>query len=78
MPARYKAGAATSYRFAAVGLTGYVGKKIVQYAYPTDPPSAAVAVITLFALAIIVGVAGFLAVRTRMYLKGDDLAPKGS
>ncbi|MEJ7633282.1 hypothetical protein [Aeromicrobium sp.] len=76
MPARFTAGAARSYRYAAVGATGYAGIQIVQYAYPRTLPVAASATIALFALVMIVGIGGFAIIRVRMYLKGDDLAPK--
>lgn len=72
---RYRARAATSYRWGAVGVTGYVGSRIVQYAYPGNPPPGAEVAIGAFSLVMILGFLGFLAVRTRMYLQGDDLQP---
>ena len=73
--ARYRARAATSYRWVGVGVIGYIGTHIVQYAYPGNPPPEAEVAIGAFGLVMIIGALGFLAVRTRMYLQGDDLAP---
>ena len=72
---RYKRRAATSYRFVAIGATGYIGMKVMDYAFPNDPPSWAAIIEGVSGLVMIVGVVGFLAIRTRMYLSGDDLEP---
>jgi hypothetical protein len=75
LPRRHRSGIVRSYWYVALGTTGYLGMRIVEYAYPDDPPSGATTAIGVFGLALIVGAIGFIAVRARMYLKGDDLAP---
>jgi hypothetical protein len=72
-PERYKRRAAISYRFVAVGVTGYIGTHVMEYAYPHSPPDWSEAVRGVFALIMIVGAIGFFAVRARMYWSGDDL-----
>jgi len=72
-PDRYKQRAAVSYRFVAVGVTGYIGMHMVDYAYPHDPPTWAEVIYGACGLVMIIGAIGFLAIRASMYLAGDDL-----
>ena len=74
-PDRYKQRAARSYRFAAVSLTGYVGIRVMEYAYPHQPPDWSMLVRVVFGLVMFVGVIGFFVIRARMYWSGDDLTP---
>lgn len=73
--ARYQCRLTASYRFALVGLTGYVGKGAVGYAFLDDTSSTAQILTGVFIALLVIGVVGFLVVRTRMYLAGDDLTP---
>ena len=70
---RYQTGAARGRRFLALGVVGYLGTTITEYAYPDDPPPAADLVSGLFALTVVVGALGFVTVRGWMYYKGDEL-----
>ncbi|KAA1395656.1 hypothetical protein [Aeromicrobium ginsengisoli] len=70
---RYKQRAAKSYRFVAVGVTGYIGMRVMEYAYPHSPPDWSEAVRGAFGLVMAVGAVGFLVIRARMYWSGDDL-----
>ncbi|KRC65291.1 hypothetical protein ASE12_11260 [Aeromicrobium sp. Root236] len=74
-PERYQRRAAKSVRFVAVGVTGYIGMHVVDYAYPHQPPDWSVAVRGVFAIVFTVGAIGFLVIRARMYWSGDDLTP---
>jgi hypothetical protein len=74
-PERYKARSAQSFHWLAAGATGYVGLRIVQYAYPHDPPPGAAAALGICGALMVVGVVGFLVIRARMYWSGDDLEP---
>lgn len=73
MPARYKTSKATAYHFATVGVAGYVVTRIVEYAYPDDPPTGAMLVIGLAVIASMVGAIGFAVVWFRVYMRGDNL-----
>jgi len=76
LPDRQRSGNAMAYRFLALGTTGYLGMRIVEYAYPNDPPPGATSVIGLFGIVLLAGAVGFIAVRTWMYLRGHDLHPR--
>lgn len=77
MPERYRHRASKSYQFLAVGVTGYIGMHVMDYAYPHDLPTWAEVTNVAFGLVLAVGVIGFLVIRLRMYLAGDDLQPTG-
>lgn len=62
-----------SFRWLAVAITGYVALRIVQYAYPNDPPPGGEVALGVSGLVMLVGAIGFLIIRTRMYWSGDDL-----
>ncbi|WP_244633541.1 hypothetical protein [Aeromicrobium sp. CFBP 8757] len=70
---RYRARATLSYRWGSAALFGYVGQRFVQYAYPGQRPDGASFAIGIFTVVLIAGIIGFVVVRTRMYLSGDDL-----
>ncbi len=70
---RYRARATLSYRWGSAALFGYVGQRFVQYAYPGQRPDGASFAIGIFAVVFLAGIVGFVVVRTRMYLSGDDL-----
>jgi hypothetical protein len=50
-----------------------VALRIVQYAYPNDPPPGGEVAFGVSGLVMLVGAIGFLIIRTRMYWSGDDL-----
>jgi hypothetical protein len=72
-PASLEQRTAMSHRFAAIGVIGYVGEHTVDYAYRHDLSPLAEVANAAFVLALVVGVGGFLIIRLRMYLSGDDL-----
>lgn len=72
---RYASRAASSTRWGALALAGWVGSKIVQYPYPDRMPEAAEGIRTAFMIVTVVGALAFAAIRARMFLQGDDLAP---
>ena len=58
-----------------MGVSAYVGMRVIAYAYPDEMPTWAQAVRVAFALVLIVCVIGFFVIRARMYWSGDDLEP---
>ncbi len=75
--ARYDSRAASSNRWGALAVAGWVGSKIVQYPYPDGMPPAAEGVQVAFVGVTGVGALAFASIRVRMFLQDDDLDPTG-
>jgi hypothetical protein len=59
-------------RFATVGVLGYVTIKVLQYAYPEPVPDGAAVAIGAVGIMAFIAVAGWLLMRTLVYLSLDD------
>lgn len=59
-------------RFAAVAVLGYVTIKVLAYAYPEPLPDGASVAVAGVGIIAFVAAAGWLAMRTRVYLALDD------
>lgn len=74
---RYVTRLAHARRWALAGLCGYGTVRVLEAAHPTPSPEWMSVLIAIGTVAALTGAAGWLIVRTQMYLAGDDLAPKG-